>query len=82
MLEGFRELSAIDSANREDSESGIYIPISEILDNENFEGALIGYTLENHILELVTICRGNAIEPFIDTIYKKFPLIDYIEVDN
>ena len=64
------------------SESGMNIPMRLILDNDSYEGCLLRCTQESDGLELVTICRGNVIEPFVDALYERFPRIDYIEVCN
>ena len=77
MLEKYCEQAIGDSA-----ENGVNIPMDLILDDDSYNGLLIGYTQESDSLELVTVCRGDVIEPFIDALYGWFPLIDYIEVCN
>ena len=64
------------------SESRMNIPMSLILDSDSYEGCLLGCAQESGGLELVTVCRGNVIEPFVDALYERFPRIDYIEVCN
>ena len=69
------------------SKSCLFIPISIFLNAlmgaGDYNGHILGYDVQpDGSLNILTICRGDAIVPFRDCLLKAFPEIDYIEVLN
>lgn len=69
------------------SKSCLFIPISIFLNvlmgAGDYDGHILRYDVQpDGSLTILTICRGDAIEPFRDCMLKVFPEIDYIEVLN